>query len=197
MPILNARTLKVTVVLDPAEVAQLAAPDGQPRVGIEIRLPDRRVSAELNAKSVRRALATIGEHSPDSVAVIVQGKLVGDTITEAGIFAQPKGPSKEKPEAAPSPAPASDVGFSALRGPQDAVSPTERVKAALDASVAIRPPGATPGGSWLDAASEARRQRDAAFRRTVEQAQEQQQRDDWKPEVIGRSYARTTRPLRG
>ena len=48
------------------------------------------LSAELNAKSVRRALATIGEHGPDGVSVIVQGKLVGDTITEAGIFAQPK-----------------------------------------------------------------------------------------------------------
>ena len=32
-PILNARAMKVTVVLDPVEVAQLVAPDGQPRVG--------------------------------------------------------------------------------------------------------------------------------------------------------------------
>ena len=90
MPILSTRAFKCTVVLDPAEVAQLAALDGQPRVKIDIRLPDRRVSAELNAKSVRRALATIGEHGPDGVAVIVQGRLVGDTITDAGIFAQPK-----------------------------------------------------------------------------------------------------------
>jgi hypothetical protein len=90
MPILNARALKVTVVLDPAEAAQLVAPDGRPRVAIDIRLPDRRVTAELNAKSVRRALAVISEHGPDSVSVIVQGKLVGDTITEAGIMAQPK-----------------------------------------------------------------------------------------------------------
>jgi ribosomal protein S3 len=80
----------VTVVLDPAEVAQLVAPDGKPRVAIDIRLPDRRMSAELNAKSVHRALTTISEHGPDGVTVIVQGKLVGDTITEAGIMAQPK-----------------------------------------------------------------------------------------------------------
>jgi hypothetical protein len=90
MQILNARTLKCTVVLDPAEVAQLVAPDSKPRVVIDIRLPDRRVSADLAAKSVRRALVTISEHGADGVSVIVQGKLVGDSITEAGIMAQPK-----------------------------------------------------------------------------------------------------------
>jgi hypothetical protein len=89
-PILSARALKVTVVFDPAEVAQIVAPDGKPRVAITIRLPDRRVSADLNAKSVRRALATIAEHGPDGVSVVVQGKLVGDIIEEAGIMAQPK-----------------------------------------------------------------------------------------------------------
>jgi hypothetical protein len=87
---LNARAMKVTIVLDPAEVAQLVAPDGKPRVVIDIRLPDRRVSVDLNAKSVRKAVATIGEHGPDGIAVIIQGKLLGDTITEAGLVAQPK-----------------------------------------------------------------------------------------------------------
>ena len=33
-PMLSARALKVTVVLDPAEVAQIVAPDGKPRVAI-------------------------------------------------------------------------------------------------------------------------------------------------------------------
>jgi hypothetical protein len=89
-PVLNARALKCTIVLDPAEIAQITAPDGRPRVVIDIRLPDRRVSVDLNAKSVRRAIATISEHGPEGVAVIVQGKLVGDTITEAGMFSQPK-----------------------------------------------------------------------------------------------------------
>jgi hypothetical protein len=89
-PILNARALKCAVVLDPAEVAQIVAPDGKPRVVINIRLPDRRVTADLNAKSVRKVVAAIGEHGPDGVSVIIQGKLVGDAITEAGIVAQPK-----------------------------------------------------------------------------------------------------------
>jgi hypothetical protein len=44
MQVLNARVLKCTVVLDPVEVAQLVAPDGKPRVVIDIRLPDRRVT---------------------------------------------------------------------------------------------------------------------------------------------------------
>jgi ribosomal protein S3 len=88
--ILNARALKCTVVLDPSEVAQLVASDGKPRVVLAIRLPDRRVSVDLNAKSVRKAVAAIAEHGLDGVAVIIQGKLVCDTIAEAGIVAQPK-----------------------------------------------------------------------------------------------------------
>jgi hypothetical protein len=91
-PVLNARALKCTIVLDPVEAAQIVAPDGKPRVVIGIRLPDRRVSVDLNAKSVRKALAAINEYGPDGVAVVIQGKLVGgDVITEAGIIAQPKG----------------------------------------------------------------------------------------------------------
>jgi hypothetical protein len=89
-PVLNARALKCTIVLDPSEVAQIVAPDGKPRTVIAIRLPDRRVSADLNAKSVRKAVAAISEYGPDGVAVIIQGKLVSDAITEAGIVAQPK-----------------------------------------------------------------------------------------------------------
>jgi hypothetical protein len=88
--ILNARALKCTIVLDPAEVAQLVAHEGKPRTVIAIRLPDRRVSADLNAKSVRKAVAAISEYGPDGVAVIIQGKLVGDIVTEAGIVPQPK-----------------------------------------------------------------------------------------------------------
>jgi ribosomal protein S3 len=90
MQILNARALKVTVVLDPAEVAELEAPDGQPRVVLTIQTPDRRVTADAAAKSVRRALATIAEHGADGVSVVVQGKLTGDTIVEAGIMARPQ-----------------------------------------------------------------------------------------------------------
>jgi hypothetical protein len=88
--ILTAKSMKVTVVLDPAEVALLEAPDGKPRVAIAIRLPDRRVSVDLSAKSVRKAIVAIREHGSDNVAAIIQGKLAGDTIIEAGLVAQAK-----------------------------------------------------------------------------------------------------------
>jgi hypothetical protein len=39
----------------------------------------------LNAR-----IAAISEYGPDGVAVVIQGKLVGDVLTEAGIAAQPK-----------------------------------------------------------------------------------------------------------
>jgi hypothetical protein len=81
-PVLSARALKCTIVLDPAEVVQIVAPDGRPRVVIDIRLPDRCVSADLNAKSVRKAVATISEHGPTASRVI-QCKLVSDTSPTA------------------------------------------------------------------------------------------------------------------
>ena len=59
-PVLNARGLKCTTSSSTRlRVAQIVAPDGKPRVVIGIRLPDRRVSADLNAKSVRKAVAAI------------------------------------------------------------------------------------------------------------------------------------------
>jgi hypothetical protein len=210
MQILNARALKCTIVLDPVEVAQIVAPDGKPRVVLAIRLPDRRLSVDLNAKSVRKVLATISEHGPDGVSVIVQGKLVGDTIAEAGLMAQPKGAPKDKPEPQATPetllapqtvAATSGASFPPLQAAQDAVQPAERppgppggswLAAAAAAAQATTP---RPGDAWLDAATDARRQRDAAAKRSIEQ-RVQQPRDDWAPERVGRTYAGTTRPLR-
>jgi hypothetical protein len=215
MQILNARALKCTVVLDPAEVAQLVAPDGKPRVVIDIRLPDRRLSADLNAKSVRRTIATIGEHGPDGVTVVVQGKLVGDTISEAGIMAQPKGAPKDKPEPQATPATqptpqtvvaTADARFPLSQATQDAVQPAERhpgppggswLAAAAAAAAAAQATASRPGDAWLDAATDVRRQRDARARRSIDQQHAQQQRDEWAPERVGRVYAGTTRPLRG
>lgn len=93
MPAVNARSLKCTVVLDPAEVAAIPVKDGLPRVLLRIRLPDRTVTADLNAKSVRRAQAAVREYGADGVAAIIQGKLVaGDVMQEAGLAVQPKTP---------------------------------------------------------------------------------------------------------
>jgi hypothetical protein len=92
---LTARALKCTLILDPAELAALPDPIGS-RVTIQISVAgNRTVTADIAAKSLRKARAVIAEHGADKVALIVQGKLFGDNaVTEAGLVAQLKGPPK-------------------------------------------------------------------------------------------------------
>lgn len=91
MPYLTAKSLKVTCVLDPAAVALVPTPNGQPKVTLTVAAGGRTLKADVNAKSLRRCIATISDTGPDNVAVILQGKLeAGDVISEAGIVAQPK-----------------------------------------------------------------------------------------------------------
>jgi hypothetical protein len=89
---LTGRALKVTVVLDPDEVVHLPPPpNGQPRVVFRISVADRIVTADLNAKSVKKAIATILEAGSDNVVCILQGKLAADNmLAEAGLAVQPK-----------------------------------------------------------------------------------------------------------
>jgi hypothetical protein len=95
-PTLSARALKATLVVDAAAVAGIQVPNGVPKFAVQIQLPDRIVTTELNAKSLRRAvtaIATAGE--PESVAVVLSGKLeAGNVLTEAAIVAQPRAPAK-------------------------------------------------------------------------------------------------------
>jgi hypothetical protein len=46
--------------------------DGQPRVVLTIRLPDGVVTADLAAKSLRRAIAMVREHGAEGVTAIVR-----------------------------------------------------------------------------------------------------------------------------
>jgi hypothetical protein len=92
--------LKVVAVLNSAELLDIEVPDSKPRFVLTIRLPDRTVTADLAAKSVRRAIAMVREHGPEAVAAIVQGRLSGSQIAEAGLSVQPKGPKPEQAEAA-------------------------------------------------------------------------------------------------
>ena len=88
---LTAKSLKATLVLSPIEVAALAAPDGKPRCIVRVNVAGRTVTADLNAKSVRKAIAAICAAGPDNVAVILQGKLNADnTLAEAGLTVQLK-----------------------------------------------------------------------------------------------------------
>jgi hypothetical protein len=91
---LSAKKLKVTLVFDAAELSAIPAPAGQPRVTLRIRLPERTVTAEIAAKSLRKAQTAIRQAGPDAIALVLQGRLAaGDVIAEAGLSAQPKGRS--------------------------------------------------------------------------------------------------------
>lgn len=89
---LSAKSLKVTVVLDPAALAGIEVPNGSKQFPVSISARGHELTADLNAKSLRRCVAAIGDAGPDGVAVILQGKLAGQVIEEAGISAQPKAP---------------------------------------------------------------------------------------------------------
>ena len=88
---LSAKSLKVTLVLAADEILALSAPDGQPRCVVRINVAERIVVADLNAKSVRKAIATICANGPEACAVVLQGKLQPDnTLAEAGLTIQLK-----------------------------------------------------------------------------------------------------------
>jgi hypothetical protein len=95
---LTAKSIKATLVLDPNELVALAAPDGAPRCIVRVQVAGRTLTADLNAKSVRKAIATIKASGPDSVACILQGRLdQNNSLLEAGLAVQ----LKTKPEAQP------------------------------------------------------------------------------------------------
>jgi hypothetical protein len=95
MTSLTSRAIKVTVVLNSAEVAKALAPlqTTERRIPLQFTVEGRTLAADFSPKAIRRAYATIREHGPEGVAVIVQGKLLrDDTIAEAGLVAQVKQP---------------------------------------------------------------------------------------------------------
>jgi hypothetical protein len=89
---LQVKTVKITVVVRP-EDALAVVPAAGP-AAITVRTEDGRTfQAALNSKTVRKVQAAIREAGPDHVAVVLQAKLgSGNTLEEAGLSAQPKGP---------------------------------------------------------------------------------------------------------
>jgi len=104
MPTVSARSIKITIVLDPVEVLgvlQQATAIADARVPFTIEVEGRKLRTNFSAKSVRKALATLHHNGPEAVVVIIQGKLLrDDTIGEAGLVAQLRAP---KPEAVVAP----------------------------------------------------------------------------------------------
>jgi len=98
MPIVTAKALKATLVLDPISVLNIAVPEGgASRTMLNVRLPDRTLTVDLASKAIRKAQAVIDECGVEAIAVLLQGRLAaGDVLVECGIVAQPKG---KKPDA--------------------------------------------------------------------------------------------------
>jgi hypothetical protein len=91
MSALTAAKLKITTVLKADELLAVPVPEGKPRVILRIKLPDRVLSADVAAKSVRKVQAAIRELGGENVACLLQGALVAnDVVTDAGLVAQPK-----------------------------------------------------------------------------------------------------------
>jgi hypothetical protein len=91
--VVSAAKLKVTAVLNAAELLAVPVPDGKPRVVLRVKFPDRELTVDLAAKSVRKAQAPIRESGADSVVLLLQGTLTaGDVLAEAGLSAQLKAP---------------------------------------------------------------------------------------------------------
>jgi hypothetical protein len=95
---LTGRPLKVVLVLDPKEIAEMKEPTTS-RVTIRAGVGGQVVNIDIASKALRKAQATIREHGIDGVNIIVQGKME-HLIADAGLVATPK----TKPAAAPAPA---------------------------------------------------------------------------------------------
>jgi hypothetical protein len=90
---LTASWLQVTTMLNAAELAAIAVPGGQRRITLRVRLPDRTISAEVAAKSLRKAQNALREAGADAIVLMLQGQLIaGDRVAEAGLSARPKTP---------------------------------------------------------------------------------------------------------
>jgi hypothetical protein len=80
--------------LDPAVLVGVRIPANEPRVAMSIQVAGgKTVTAALNGKSLRKVIAAVTEaDDPNGFAVVVQGKLEGDNLLEAGITAIAKTP---------------------------------------------------------------------------------------------------------
>ena len=100
MPKLTAKSLKATLVLDPAQITGIKIPDGIKQVPFSIVTEDgRTVIGTFAARSLRRVAAAA---AAGNVVIVVKGRLIsGDVLAEAGIEAMPKTPKPPASEAQP------------------------------------------------------------------------------------------------
>jgi hypothetical protein len=87
-----ARSVKLTIPLEPATVAALVAPESGPaRVKLTVTFDGGALRAEVAAKSVRKAQRVLAENGVDAVFCMLQGRLAAkNEIIECGLVAQMK-----------------------------------------------------------------------------------------------------------
>ena len=91
--VVTARNVKVTLVLNTADVAAALQPFAttDKRIPMVIMVEGRRLKANFAPNAVRKVLAALQEHDSEGIAVLIQGKLgAGDHVLEASLMAQPK-----------------------------------------------------------------------------------------------------------
>jgi hypothetical protein len=72
---LTAARLKVTTILNAAELNAVKSPKDKPRITLRIRSPDHTITAEIAAKSLRKAQTAICEAGADNIAHVPQERL--------------------------------------------------------------------------------------------------------------------------
>ena len=88
----NAKTTKVTLVLDPLSITRVNS-EGQKQTKLIVTVGAMKFEAMVNSKSYRKALGLIDELGTDSCAVILQASMVtSGKLESAGIAVQPKAP---------------------------------------------------------------------------------------------------------
>jgi hypothetical protein len=88
---LKAKSVKVTLIVDPTDLVGASVPAGESKAPVAIETDGRTIRADLNAKSLRKALETLRSEGPTGVAIVLQGRLDGNNVLlDAGIAAQPR-----------------------------------------------------------------------------------------------------------
>jgi hypothetical protein len=91
----TAKSVKVTLVLDPAGITRIDS-IGQKQVKVRITVEAMILEADLNSKSYRKALTTIDELGAENCNVILQGSMkIQGKIEGAGLAVQPKKAKEE------------------------------------------------------------------------------------------------------
>jgi hypothetical protein len=90
---LNAKTLKVTIVMEPTDILALNVPETGKAFKTQVRAGGGVIEVPLNAKSLRKTIAGVKAGGPENFVMVIAGKLhLGNPLTmiDAAVLAQPK-----------------------------------------------------------------------------------------------------------